>query len=168
MPDSPALTLDTLAPKREFVVIKTKENRRGHRFEVKRPADMSLTDQAQLARMEAELRELQPHVDEYLTDGDMADPSDEVARFEQVISAFIAIAFDGITTEVLGQLLLPHKLALMSVFTRASPAENRTARRQAKKTGGKGGGSRQASKSRASNGSTAATRKRGSRSRPAS
>lgn len=149
---SPVLDIDTLAPERPTVRIRTRRNRRGKLYEIASLDDLSLADRAELGRLQRKVQELEPYVNRaFNTEGD-----DEVIdQFEDVIDRFLALAILGLPGNVIAALRLGQKEDLLQAFIEASPPEMKARMEEAMKEISE-------RRSPASKPSTAATRKRGS------
>jgi hypothetical protein len=148
----PVLDLDTLAPERPTVKIRTKENRRGKHYEIADLEDLSLQDRAELGRLQRTVHDLEPHVERAFN----TDADDEViGQFEDVIDRFLALAIRDLPQDVIAALKLGQKEALLQAFIEASPPEMRTRLEEAMSQ-------TQERQSPASRPSTKAPRKRGS------
>ena len=159
----PVLVLDTLAPDRATVLIKTPEDRRGHHYEIATLDDLSIQDSAEISRLNATLTELAPKVDAALAgEGDQNADSSDLALFDQTIDRFLKVVIRDISQDVLDRLRLMQKEQLLDAFTEASPELARTIRAATEEA------AIPARRSRGSNDSTVARPKRGSTSNPRS
>ena len=150
----PLLVLDTLAPERQTVLIRTKTDRRGKHYEIVTPADLSLHDQAEIGRLKTVMDDLAPRIVAAFDGGEATDS--DLALFEQTTDRFLRLVFRGLPQQVLNLLRISQKEQLVEAFIQASPdlAQAVMTAREATPA--------LARRSLGSSGSMAAPRKRGS------
>lgn len=153
----PLLVLDTLAPERQTVLIRTKQDRRGKHYEIATLEDFSLQERAEIARFKQTLDELASNVDAALA-GESENADEVLALFEQTLDRFLTLVIREVPQRVLDHLRITQKEQLLDAFTQASPDLARAiqAAREAMTE------QTPARRSPGSKGSTAARRTRGS------
>lgn len=148
----PLLVLDTLAPERQTVLIRTKADRQGKHYEIATLADLSLHDLADLGRLQNVIEDLEPRVRAVLDGGE--DSDSDLALFEQTTDQFLRLVIRGLPQRILDSLRISQKEQLVDAFIQASPDLAQAVREATPKTS--------ARRSRGSSASTAARRTRGS------
>ncbi len=148
------LDLDTLAPARPTVRIRTKKDRKGKLYELADIEDLSLAKQVSITSLGKEVDIMQPKA-EAMEESDEYD-EEVVEDFESAIDRFLLLVMIDLPSEVLAQLNVMQKLDIMKAFTQASPKKKAGGARKKKKS------KTPAKPLRGSNNSTAARRKAGS------